>query len=108
MKNYIQPGESITIPAPAATDSGDVVVAGGLVGVAVHDAGSGDDLTITTQGVFELPKTSAQAWTLGATIYATSAGVTTTASSGNTRIGLAAAVADNPSDTGMVLLNAGF
>jgi|GEM_PF-4444391 len=38
MKNYIQPGDSITVPAPADVKSGDLVVVGDLFGVAQFSA----------------------------------------------------------------------
>jgi predicted RecA/RadA family phage recombinase len=59
-------------------------------------------------GVFELPKTSAQAWAFGDAIYADSSGIMTTTSSGNTKVGVAAAAAANPSGSGLVRLNSNF
>ncbi|WP_370032657.1 capsid cement protein, partial [Oceanicella sp. SM1341] len=41
MKTYIQPGDNLTIPAPADTDAGAGVAAGLLFGVAQHDAATG-------------------------------------------------------------------
>lgn len=108
MKNYIQPGNSVTVPAPAAVTSGQLVIVGNMFGIAATDAESGADVALATGGVYELPKTEAQAWTVGAVIYATSAGVATTVSSGNTKVGVAAAAAANPSATGLVRLNASF
>lgn len=105
MKNYIQPGDTITVEAPAAVDSGDGVKVGVLFGVAVFDAANGDPVEITTRGVFELPKVSAQAWTEGAAIYWTGTNCTTATTAGNLLIGVAAAAADNPSATGIVRLN---
>jgi predicted RecA/RadA family phage recombinase len=107
MKNYIQPGDQITLPAPAAVVAGALVVSGVLVGVANHDAASGATVTISTEGVFSLAKTSAQAWTIGQALYVIPAtGLVTTANTtGNILIGTAAAVAVNPSATGIVRLN---
>lgn len=106
MKNYISSGDVLTIPAPATVASGDVVIAGGLVGIAARDAASGADVEIKTKGVYELPKTSAEAWTVGAAIYwdATN-GVCTTTATDNTLIGKAVAAAANPSSTGIVRLD---
>jgi len=106
MKNFIQPGDRITIPAPDTVVSGAMVVAGRLVGVAVHDAASGQPVTIARSGVFTLPKTSAQAWTVGQLIYVipSTGNVTTANTSGNIPVGVAAAVAADPSATGQVLL----
>lgn len=105
MKNYQQPGDNLTIPAPASVSSGDGVKVGVLFGVAVSDADSGDDVVIATKGVYELPKTSAQAWTVGAAIYWTGSACTTATTAGNLLIGVAAEAAANPSGTGMVRLN---
>lgn len=107
MKNYIQPGDTLTVPAPAAVTSGDAVKSGMLFGVAQAGAESGDDVVIVTRGVFRLPKTSAQAWSVGDAIYwNNSSGVCTTASTaGNIFIGVAVSAAANPSETGVVRLN---
>lgn len=105
MKNFVQPGENITVPAPADVESGDLVVVGALVGIAQADALTGADVTLVRRGVFnDLPKTSAQAWTVGAKIYWTGTECTTTVGS-NKLIGSATAVAVSPSDTGVVLLD---
>ena len=106
MKNYIQAGENITVAAPADVNAGDGVLIGSLFGVATGKALSGANVTIVRRGVFTLPKTSAQAWTVGAKIYWTGTECTTTAS-GNTLIGLAIQAAADPSATGTVLLDGG-
>ena len=105
MKNYVQPGVALTVPAPDDVASGDGIVVGALFGVVQGDAVSGADCVIVTEGVFELPKVSGQAWTVGARVYWTSGGAATTAASGNAFIGVAAVAAANPSDTGVVRLN---
>ena len=103
MKNYVQSGDVVTVAAPAAVTSGAGVLVGSLFGVAQTDADNGADVAIVTRGVFELPKTSAQAWTVGAKIYwAAGAGECTTTATGNTLIGVAVAAAANPSATGTV------
>jgi predicted RecA/RadA family phage recombinase len=104
MRNYVQPGDVITVPAPAAVASGDGVLVGALFGIAGTDAASGAPVEIKTNGVFDLPKTSAQAWTVGAAIYWTGT-VATTVDTDNTLIGKAVDVAANPSGTGRVRLN---
>ena len=105
-KNFIQPGKSITVPAPSGgAVSGRVVVAGALHGVAVFSAAEGEPVEISLEGVYELPKVSAQAWTVGAPIYVTSAGAATTVATDNTLIGAAVAVAANPSPAGLVRLS---
>lgn len=105
MRNFIQTGDIIEVTAPADVSSGDLVIVGKLAGVAVADAVNGAPVNIKTSGVFELPKTSAQAWTVGASIYATSAGLATTTATDNTLIGHAVGAAANPSGTGLVRLS---
>jgi predicted RecA/RadA family phage recombinase len=113
MKNFVQTGDIVAVPAPADVTSGDMVVVGSLFGIAATDAASGDAVEIATEGVFTLPKVSAQAWTVGARIYwdAATGKATTAANDGGTpatafvAIGHAVAGASNPSATGTVRLS---
>lgn len=106
MKNFIKPGEHVTITAAAAITGGDFVTVGSLTGVAQGTVAVGEDVVLVRRGVFTLPKTSAQAWTVGDPIYwNSSSSVMTTAASGNTLVGVAHAAAANPSSTGEVLLD---
>jgi predicted RecA/RadA family phage recombinase len=106
MRNFVQPGDCITLTAPYDVDSGDGALVGSLFGVATGTFASGEQGEFKTTGVFDLAKTSAQAWTVGAKLYwdNTAKEVTTTGTS-NTLIGCAVAVAANPSSTGRVRLN---
>lgn len=105
MKNFIQPGEQLTIPAPATVASGAGVRAGMLFGVANHDAESGDDVTIATCGVFTLPKATGSAWTVGAALYWNGTACTITAGTGNILVGVAVAAAASGDAEGTVRLN---
>lgn len=106
MKNYIQDGDTVTVTAPYALASGAGCLVGTLFGVAANAAASGADAEILTEGVFELPKVSAQAWAQGAAIYwDNTAKNCTTVTTSNTLIGKALVAAANPSDTGIVRLN---
>ena len=59
MKNYIQNGDFIDVAAPTGgVSSGDVVIIGGLIGVAQTDAEAGAPVAIAMKGVFALPKGS--------------------------------------------------
>lgn len=90
MKNWIQPGDTITVAAPTGgANSGDGVLIGSLFGVATASAAEGADLELRLTGVVELPK-AAGAVTQGAKVYwdDTNRNVTTTAT-GNTLIGCA-------------------
>lgn len=107
MKNFQQPGETVGVLAPRAVASGEGVLVGALFGMAATNAASGAAVEIVRRGVFAgVPKTSAQAWTVGAKVYWDNTNfVFTTTASGNTLCGVALAVAENPSDTGTVLLD---
>lgn len=92
--NYRQPGDTITIPAPADVSSGGVVIAGDIKGIACGAALSGKPVDVATVGVFELPKVGANDFGLGAKVYwDAGAKLATTTSSGNTLLGVAVAVA---------------
>ena len=110
MKNFIQPGDVVTVTAPAAVSAGDLVAVGALIGVAATGVASGAEVEIRTSGVFDLAKTSAQAWsTVGLAIYMdASTGAATTVATGNKLIGVNVATAANPSATGKVLLTRPF
>ncbi|MDS9467345.1 DUF2190 family protein [Paracoccus sp. MBLB3053] len=105
-KNYLQAGEFVTVLAPAALASGDPVLVGAIFGVVQFDADSGDEVELARRGIFDLPKTTGQAWTAGVKVYwdATNSLVTTTAS-GNTLIGAATAARVAGDTTGTVLLD---
>ncbi|MBI1649870.1 DUF2190 family protein [Hyphomicrobium sulfonivorans] len=106
MKNFIQPGDVVTVTAPANVASGSGVLVGTLFGVAAFSALADAEVEIKTTGVFELPKTAAQAWDVGAAIYWDgAAGVATTVATDNVPIGKALAAAANPSARGIVRLN---
>lgn len=113
-KNFIQPGDRLTLTVTddsSAVDikSGEGYLLGSIFGVAITDVAAGEEGAFETTGVWELPKTSAQAWTVGQKIYwNNSSRVATTAASGNTLIGVAVAAAANPSDVGRVRLNGSF
>lgn len=105
-KNFIQPGRVVSVIAPAAVDSGELVRVGVLAGVTQHAAAAGTPVEIGTEGVWELAKVSAQAWTAGDAIYASATNLATTAATaGNLLIGVALAAAANPSAVGLVRLN---
>ena len=110
MKNYVQPGVSITVTAAAAASSGDGVkmgnLLGNLFGIASGDAAIGEKLVLTTEGVFDMPKVSANTFDVGALVYwDDTAKVVTSTASGNTRVGLAVSSAANPSGSVNVRLD---
>ena len=105
MKNYVQPGETITVTAPADVLSGAGVKVGVLFGVAANDALSAAPVEIATCGVFELPKATGSAWTEGAAIYWNGTACTTATTAGNLLVGVAAVAALSADAVGTVRLN---
>jgi predicted RecA/RadA family phage recombinase len=105
-RNYVQPGKVLTLTAPYQRDSGKGALVGSLFAVALQTVANAVAGEFAVSGVWTLDKTSAQAWTVGQKIYW---------DNGNKRcdsdstvgqlIGVATAVADNPSSTGEVRLN---
>lgn len=103
--NYIQPGDTLTIPAPADVLSGGIVIAGNIVGVAQGDALTGDDVDVMTAGVWTLPKVAADDVSLGDALYWDDAQeLVTITSTDNTRLGTAAAAAGASTGTVAVKL----
>ena len=111
MKNFIATGNTLTITAEADIASGAGVLIGSIFGVATGPIANGAEGVINLTGVYDLPKTASQAWTVGAKVYwdntAKEATKTTTS---NTLIGVAVvAVAGGAGDTiGRVRLNGAF
>lgn len=69
MKNYIQPGNNLTVAAPYAVDSGQGVLIGQLFGIAAGDADNGAQVDIATVGVFDIAKPAAVVFAVGEPVY---------------------------------------
>lgn len=111
MRNFIQAGNTITVPAPYALTPGQGARIGQIFGVATSDAAAGADVALDLTGVFELVKIGSQAWTVGALVYWDDANRRcTSVATANLLIGVAAAaVAGGAGNTtGRVRLNAAF
>jgi len=109
MRNYIQPGNTLTLTAPAEIVSGAIVVVGSIIGVANGDAENGAPVDVDTVGVFRLPKVSALAIAAGDKVYYDSATkLVNKTASGNTLLGVATEAAANPSPNVPVRLNGVF
>ncbi|CAA2104950.1 hypothetical protein MBUL_02951 [Methylobacterium bullatum] len=109
MRNFIQKGENITLPAPADIRSGDGVLVGSLFGVAAGDALTGTDLDLVTTGCFAMPKVVAQAMLVGDAVFWDNATkLVTKTATGNTRIGVAVETVAAQSGTVAVRLNGSF
>lgn len=105
MKNYIQPGDTVTVVAAADTLSGQGVRAGLLFGVASGDALTGQPVEIVTRGVFTLPKATGTAWTVGVALYWNGTACTTAAGTGNLFIGVPLLAQASGDTAGTVRLN---
>ncbi|MFN4125760.1 DUF2190 family protein [Pannonibacter indicus] len=111
MKNYVQPGNTITLTAPYAVAAGDGLLVGSIFGVAAGTAALGETVEAALVGVFDINKVGSQAWTVGAKIYWDDTNKrTTNVATSNTLIGVATeAVAGGAGDTiGRVRLNGAF
>ncbi len=109
MRNFVQTGHQVSVPAPVAVSAGQGVLVGSLFGVAVHDADAGAPVEIVVTGVYALAKATGAAWAVGARLYwDDAASAVATTASGNTLIGVALAAADSAATTGQVLLSGAF
>lgn len=106
MKNYVQPGNMITVSAPAAVSSGGGVQIGSLFGVAAGDAALGADVEIATNGVFDMTKPDAEAVSVGDDLYwDDTAKEVTNVAGANLLVGVAIAAAAGADATVRVRLN---
>ncbi len=96
VKNYIQAGRTVTVPAPTGGAlSSDPVLVGSLFGVAAYTAAQGAPLEIQTEGVFDLPKAATITFAIGDKVYfdPVAENETSVSSGGTKLIGQALAVA---------------
>jgi predicted RecA/RadA family phage recombinase len=104
-KNYVQPGDTITLIAPYNVSSGGGLLVGAIFGVALADAVSGAAVEARRKDVFDLAKATGQSWTQGAKLYwdNTAKNLTTTAAS-NTLVGAAAQAQASADTVGRALI----
>lgn len=108
MRVFVQMGSIIDLTAPAGGFvSGVPVRVGAFFGVPQCTVEAGEKGAVKLDGVFELPKVSAQAWTEGQLIYSPAAGgaLTNVSVAGAFLVGAATEAAANPSAVGRVRLN---
>lgn len=108
MRNFIQPGNYLTVVAAAAVVSGAFVKVGTMFGVAATSAKAGEQFELKIGDVYEFPKVAAEAWTQGQTIYMTAAGIATTVEGTNTKAGVASEAVSANTGAGRVRLNSNF
>lgn len=106
MKNFIQHGLTLPLPAPYAVTSGQGVLVGAIFGVAAYDALSGETVEIKRDGCFSLPCLGTDTVAVGARLYwdNTNRRLTTTATN-NTQVGAAIAAKASGVTTVSVLLD---
>lgn len=89
MQNFIQPGNTVSLTAPAGgVASGGAVLAGGLFGVAATATDEGAPVECAVAGVFRLPAAAADTFTQGGRVFwDAAAGAITTVAAGNPAVG---------------------
>ncbi len=104
---FVQPGTVLDYTPGSAVTSGQVVLIGVRIGVALKDIAANATGPLQVAGVFNIAKLSADVVAQGAALYwdNTNSRLTTTAS-GNTLAGFAAAAAGNGATTVAIKLNA--
>lgn len=104
---FVQPGEVIDYTAGANIASGQVVLMGARIGVALKAIANGETGPMQVTGVFNIAKLSADNMAQGALLYwdNTNSRLTTTAS-GNTLAGFAAAAAGASTTSVNIKINA--
>lgn len=107
MKKFVQEGDVLEFVAPTGgVTSGTGVKIGDAFVVALDTQVATAKFRGQRTGVVEHAKVSAQAWTEGQQInWDDTAKLMTTVTTGNFRVGYAAAVAANPTATGKVVLS---
>ncbi|NQD37472.1 DUF2190 family protein [Permianibacter sp. IMCC34836] len=105
MKNYVHRGDTVELTAPYAVSSGGGCKVGSIFAVAINDVANGAKGQFHRTGCFDLPKTTGEAWTVGAKLYwnDTTKAVTTTVST-NLLIGVAEEAAASGDTVGRILL----
>ena len=107
MKNYIQGGKSISHTSTVAVTSGQALLIGALLAVAINNNPANTECEFVTEGVFELPKANTADIGQGDDVYwDDTAKVITATATDNTRVGKAWLGAGNPSTTVWVKINA--
>lgn len=104
---FVQPGEVIDYTASANIASGQVVLMGARIGVALKAIANGETGPMQVTGVFNIAKLSTDNMAQGALLYwdNTNSRLTTTAS-GNTMAGFAAAAAAASTTSVNIKINA--
>ena len=108
-RNYVQPGDTLTLPAPKVNMvPGEVYAVGALVGVVIginpENREAGEMIDVGTVGVYELPKVSADAFAVGDVAFLSATGLATKAT-GTARLGVVVEAAAAGAATVKVKIN---
>jgi len=106
MKNFIQPGNVVTLVAPYNLTSGQGVLVGAIFGIAANDALQGTSVEAVRDGVFVLGAVTADTLVTGDKVYwdNTARRITKTATN-NVLVGAAAAPKSGTETSATVLLD---
>ena len=106
MKNFIQPGNVVSLVAPYNLTSGQGVLVGAIFGVAANDALQGTPVEAVRNGVFTLGAVTADTLATGDKVYwdNTARRLTKTATN-NVLVGAAAAPKSGTETSATVLLD---
>lgn len=112
MKNFVQPGDVLTLTAPYDVASGGGILVGPIFGIAAFSALSGAAVEAKTTGVFDLvaaTHASTQGLAVGDAVYwDNSAKKATKTDTSNTKIGVAVAAKASADAVVRVRLNGTF
>ncbi len=98
MKNFVQNGNALDLTASAAYASGELVIEGEIVGVAVTDIASGEVGAVSVTGVYEFDKESAATLAQGDKAYYDSSTKKLDDNTSNPCVGTVVAVSGNKVD----------
>ncbi len=103
-RNFVQPGETVTLTAPRALASGDGFMVGGIFAVALAAAAIGKPVEARRIGIWDLTKAAGAAWTPGQKLYWDNAAFNVTTTANANLIGAATQAAASAAVIGRALL----
>lgn len=108
MNNFIQPGAALEVTIPGARTKGEGVLVGArLFGIAFDTYTSGAAGVIWTQGVFDIAKTTGEAYTAGALLWWNNTTLKVMSGTGaNVEVGVAILAATSGATTARVRIGA--
>ena len=104
MRNFVQPGDVITLTMTADTVSGQLINIGKFTGVCANDALNGTENEVAVMGVYTLSKVPGDAYTQGQALHMNPATGLVDATGGTVLFGVAVAAAGAGANTVVVRL----